>query len=78
MARKKRSRIASSTRTTDEKLIEKVQEIAPELLTTVVSDDALGRVVDRLLEEESPEPIHFYCRKCGQYHLKTHSHLVSK
>jgi hypothetical protein len=43
-----------------------------------VSEEAIGVVIDRLLEEPSEERTHFYCRKCGEYHLKTHAHHSAK
>src|SRR5579871_2668927 len=48
---------------------------AGEELTARVSEVDFDAVLDKLLtqspEEENP---HFYCRKCAEYHLKTHPH----
>jgi hypothetical protein len=77
MARKKRrTRTIASTRITDEELIARLQEDAPDMLTTQVSEAAFDAVVDRILKEPpfSGENPHFYCRRCGEYHLKTHPH----
>ena len=74
MARKKAKRTAS-TPISDEKLIARLQEEAPDLLKAKVSEEAFDSVLDNLLSESpSDERPHFYCRPCGEYHLKTHPH----
>ena len=77
MARKKAKRSVGSARVpiSDEKLIARLQEKAPELLTAKVSEAAFDSVIDNLLAESpSDDRPHFYCRKCGEYHLKSHLH----
>ena len=79
MARKKaKPKSIASTRITDEELIRRLQEHAPDVLTARVSEDDFGHVVEGILREPpfSGENPHFYCRKCGEYHLKTHSHYT--
>jgi len=76
MARKKRrtSSIAS-TRITDEELIARLQDQAPDVLTANISELDFDAVVEGVLKESpSDENPHFYCRPCGEYHLKTHPH----
>lgn len=80
MARRKK---AKGTRTgrvplSDEELIGRLQHDAPEVLHATVSEAAFDAVVQGLLEESSSEIRHFYCRKCGGYHLKTHPHYHAK
>jgi hypothetical protein len=81
MARKKRKagRVAA-TLLTDEELIARLQDKAPEALDALLSEAAFDAAVEGLLKEPSPsdESRHFYCRKCGEYHLKTHPHYGSK
>jgi hypothetical protein len=76
MARTKtRRRKVAATFATDEQLIAHLQDEAPELLRTRVSDDEFETTVGRLLKESPSAQIqHFYCRPCGEYHLKTHRH----
>jgi hypothetical protein len=74
MARKRRPGTIASTRITDDELTGNIEEIAPELFDTVIKVDDFIHVIDRLLGQEMPEPMHFYCRPCGEYHLKTHPH----
>jgi hypothetical protein len=76
--RKRRSRGTARVPIPDEELIAKLQHDAPEVLTASVPEAAFDTVVQRLLEE-SPgitENPHFYCRKCREYHLKTHPHYT--
>jgi hypothetical protein len=76
MARKKakRSGRTASAPISDEKLIARLQEKAPKLLAPV-SESAFDSVIDNLLSESpSEDRPHFYCRPCGEYHLKTHPH----
>jgi hypothetical protein len=76
MVRKKPKQSGRTARTpiSDEKLIARLQEEAPELLTPV-SEPAFDTVIDNLLKESpSDDRPHFYCRLCGEYHLKTHAH----
>jgi hypothetical protein len=76
MARKKRrARRGATTYATDEKLIAYLEEHAPEVLQTQVSESVFGAAVEAVLNEPSTDEIrHFYCRPCGEYHLKTHPH----
>jgi hypothetical protein len=79
MARKKPQRSGRSARTpiSDEKLIARLQEKAPELLTAKVSEAAFDSVMDNLLSESpSEERPHFYCRQCREYHLKSPPHYI--
>jgi hypothetical protein len=74
MARKKAKRTAG-TPISDEKLIARLREEAPEVLKAKVSEEAFDSVIDNLLSESpSEDRPHFYCRRCREYHLKTHSH----
>jgi hypothetical protein len=75
MARKKRARRGATTYSTDEKLIAYLEEHAPEMLESKVSEVAFAAAVGAVLGEPPTDEIrHFYCRPCGQYHLKTHPH----
>jgi hypothetical protein len=50
-------------------------EVAPEVLTAKAQKGWFEAVIDRLLEESSGEdPPYFYCRPCGEYHLRPHLH----
>jgi hypothetical protein len=75
MARKKKRRLGT-TLVSDEKLIENVERDAPDLLATRITEEAFGTVVDWLLVESSQlgKPAEFYCRKCREYHPKSHPH----
>jgi len=61
----------------DTELIGRVKAAAPEVLTAKAQPSWFETVVDRLLEESSGDRPHFYCRPCGEYHLKTHTHFKS-
>ena len=77
MARKQHKPSARTARVpiSDEKLIARLQDETPELLTAKVLEAAFDSVIDNLLgESPSDERPHFYCRPCGEYHLKTHPH----
>jgi hypothetical protein len=77
MARKKRTaRTIASTRITDEELIRRLREEAPDVLTARVSEADFDAVVEGILKEPpySGENPHFYCRPCAEYHPKTHPH----
>jgi hypothetical protein len=77
MARKKAKRKSvASTRLTDEELIARLQEEAPEVLRASIPEAAFDAAVEGLLKDSptSKDVPHFYCRKCGEYHLKTHPH----
>jgi hypothetical protein len=76
MVAKKARRQTGSARTSDEKLIARVQEKMPDLLTSRVSEEAFGAVVDNLIAMTGEERPHFYCRPCGKYHEKTHQHYA--
>ena len=71
-----KSRRTARVPISDEQLIGRVQENAPEALNAVLSEAALNAVVEGLLNEAplSDEVPHFYCRKCREYHLKIHQH----
>ncbi len=80
MARKRKGRAGRTARVpiSDEELIARLQEDAPETLTAALSEATFDAAVEGLLKE-SPflgEMPHFYCRKCRQYHLKTHPHYT--
>jgi len=74
--KKRRARTIASTRITDDELIARLQEQEPDVLMVRVSEADFDAVVDGILKEPpfSGENPHFYCRKCRQYHLKTHPH----
>jgi hypothetical protein len=77
MARKKASRRSvAATRLTDKELIARLEEEAPEVLRASIPGAAFEAAVEGLLKESpsSKDVPHFYCRKCGEYHLKTHPH----
>jgi hypothetical protein len=75
MAKKRRARRGATTYVTDEKLIEYLAEHAPEVLQSKVSESKFGDSVDAILKQPPTDEIrHFYCRPCGEYHLKTHPH----
>jgi len=75
MAKKRRARRGATTYATDEKLIEYLAEHAPEVLQSKVSEAEFGASVEAILKQSPTSEIqHFYCRKCGEYHLKTHAH----
>ena len=52
---------------------------APDALSAIIPDALLDLAVERLLKEPSTtcDIPHFYCRKCGEYHLKIHPHYAS-
>jgi hypothetical protein len=77
MARKKKKARHATTgpRVPDEELIARLEEHAPEVLAAKMPEAVFDATVAELLKESpSDEVPHFYCRKCGEYHLKTHSH----
>jgi hypothetical protein len=77
MARKKRKVRTATTRVhvSDEELIARLEEHAPEVLSAKIPEAVFDATVAELLKESpSDEAPHFYCRKCGEYHLKTHPH----
>ncbi len=76
MARKKRrARRGATVYATDEKLIAYLEEHAPDTLQTKVGESVFDAAVEAVLKEPPTTEIrHFYCRKCGEYHLKTHPH----
>jgi len=81
MARKKRKRRSvAATRATDEELITRLQTEAPEVLEARMPEAAFDAAVEGLLKESplSDDVPHFYCRRCGEYHLKTHPHYHQK
>ena len=64
-------------RTTDKKLLERLAKEAPEVLEATIPEALFEATVTNLLKESpvsSSEVSHFYCRKCGEYRLKTHRH----
>jgi hypothetical protein len=82
MARKKRKARAPATRAaiSDEELVTRLEESAPEVLKAEIPEVMFDAVIEGLLKEPplSDEVPHFYCRKCAEYHLKTHAHYMSK
>jgi hypothetical protein len=79
VARKKRkARIVTTDRARlfDEEIIVRLQKDAPEVLNAEMSEAVFDAAVEGLLKEfPLPKELpHFYCRKCGEYHLKTHPH----
>jgi hypothetical protein len=57
-------------------LIARLQGEEHPVLNASVSHADFEAVLDNLLTQSSDgdENPHFYCRKCGEYHLKTHPH----
>jgi hypothetical protein len=80
MARKKRQARApaASVRVPDEELIARLQEDAPEVLRATIPETVFDATVKELLKESPVDDVpHFYCRKCGEYHLKSHPHRAA-
>jgi hypothetical protein len=78
MARKKRARRGATTYSTDEKLIAYLEEHAPEMLKSKVSEVTFAAAVEAVLgQSPTGEILHFYCRKCSEYHLKSHPHRTN-
>jgi hypothetical protein len=84
MARKKtkaRKVSAGRARVSDEELVARLQERSEgrEVLGAKLPEAIFDSVVEGLLKEfPLPKELpHFYCRKCGEYHLKTHPHYAS-
>jgi len=75
MAKKRSARRGATTYVTDEKLIAYLAEHEPEVLQSKVSEAAFANSVDSILKQPLTDEIQqFYCRPCGEYHLKTHPH----
>jgi hypothetical protein len=77
MARKKRKVRDATTRprVSDEELIARLEQDAPEVLAAKMPETVFDVTVKELLKESPTDEVpHFYCRKCGEYHLKTHPH----
>jgi Fe2+ or Zn2+ uptake regulation protein len=75
-ARKRTARIPLS----DEELIARLQDEAPDALRATIPEALHDAAVEGLLKESpsARDRPHFYCRKCGEYHLKTHPHYHAK
>ena len=79
MERKKRKRKrVAATPITDEELIKRLEEEAPDVLKAQMPEALFDEAVDKLLKEapDAYEKAHFYCRRCGGYHLTTHVHYT--
>ena len=78
MAKKKRrARRSTTTYATDKELIANLKEVAPEVLQSRILVTLFGTTVEGLLKESPSDEIrYFYCRPCGEYHLKTHRHYA--
>ncbi len=78
MAReKRRARRGATVYATDEKLIAYLEEHRPEVLQSKVSEAEFDASLEAILKQPPTDEIrHFYCRKCGEYHLKTHPHRI--
>jgi hypothetical protein len=75
MAKTRRARRGTTTYATDEKLIAYLAEHAPDTLKTKVAESLFDASVEAVLKVPPTAEIrHFYCRPCGEYHLKTHPH----
>lgn len=63
----------------DAELKKRLRDMAPEVLIVEAPDNWFGTITDRLLQKspDAQNP-HFYCRPCGEYHLKTHPHRRAK
>ncbi len=73
--KKRRARRGATTYATDEQMIAYLAEHAPEVLRTKVAESTFDGAVEAVLKEPPTDEIrHFYCRPCGEYHLKTHPH----
>jgi hypothetical protein len=55
-----------------------LHEDAPEALSAAIPEALFDAAIEGLLKEPplSDEVPHFYRRKCGEYHLKTHPHYA--
>ncbi|HKV55763.1 MAG TPA: hypothetical protein VJN94_14105 [Candidatus Binataceae bacterium] len=78
MARKKKE--PRHSRVSDEELIAKLEDEAEHILTVTMPEELFHSVIKGLLNDKplSDEVPHFYCRKCGEYHLKTHPHNIKQ
>jgi len=78
MARKKRRqpRTIASTRITDDELIARLQDKGFVPVNMSVSEAEFDRTLKSLMSQlpDRESRPHFYCRKCGEYHLKSHPH----
>lgn len=76
MARKKEpKRRTARVPLSDEELIVRLEEKAPNVLRASIPEADFERTVEGLLEESPASEVrHFYCRQCGEYHLKNHPH----
>ena len=78
MARKGKDRASGTARVPipDEELIAKLQDKASHVLGAIIDEATFDAAVEGLLNDLpfAGEAPHFYCRKCGEYHLKTHAH----
>jgi hypothetical protein len=77
MARKKRRpRTIASTRITNEELVARLQDKGFVPVDMSVSEADFDATLENLMSElpDRDDRPHFYCRKCGQYHLKSHQH----
>ena len=56
----------------------RLQDEHPHILSATVGhaefEGVLGKLTQQLPDEK---PHHFYCRPCGEYHLKTHPHQAA-
>ena len=82
MAKKKRRRVRTiaSTRITDDELIARLQDKHPHILDAKVSEAEFEAILERVMLQlpDRDERPHFYCRKCGEYHLKSHPHHAGR
>jgi hypothetical protein len=63
----------------DDELIARLEDGAPEVLTATIPEAVFDATVKELLKESPTDEVpHFYCRRCGEYHLKTHAHHRGK
>ena len=78
MARKtgRRSSRAARVPLSDDELIARLQEDAPDVLHAAIPENAFDGAIEGLLKESSSvfDDPHFYCRKCAEYHRKMHPH----
>jgi hypothetical protein len=79
MAKTRRDRRGATTYATDEKLIAHLAEHRPGVVKLKVPEEGFGATLDAILAQPLTDEIqHFYCRPCGEYHLKTHPHFLSQ
>jgi hypothetical protein len=81
MARKRKGRAGRTPAfqfpISDEELIARLEVDVPDSLSAVISEAKFDAAVEGLIKESPLSTVspHSYCRKCSEYHLKTHPHF---